>query len=156
MIYFYDYTIYYRQNCIVPLIFSFFMGFALLRLLAYSVKHFKCFSVTECGKVVFGCCIVIPLLVINIVPLLRGGIFLLFEKETDKELIYGVVESITEIPYFLGAKYDAENANCPGESIVVNGNQYYLTYSFDLQPGDAVSLYVLPKSGFVLQMKILD
>ena len=151
----YDYDVYFRQNCIVPLCLALF---CLIFFISFLVSILK-----EGGKpapplkkaISYIPFILIPLclMIINLFPLFRGGIHLLYEKETDQIQVSGKIEETMEIDSYTGAKYDTENNHGNGEIIVVNGEKYYLTTYGDFGVGDDVVLNVLPRSGFVLEMQ---
>lgn len=95
------------------------------------------------------------LLGINVVSLSRGGIYLLFEKETDQIQIVGSVEEITTIDTLTGARYkvEGEYRNSPGDVIVVDKEKYYIVSCGETKVGDSVRLTVLPKSHYVLELE---
>lgn len=149
----YDYNVYYRQNCILPLILLFFSSI-LFFLQIYSLrKERHTYSPKDILFSIFFLCVALFLMIANIVPLVRGGAYLLAEKEEDAIQVSGTVEGTIEIDFVTGAKYRVENNDGNGEAIVVNGKKYYLTTYGDIQVGDYVVLDVLPRSGFVLKME---
>ena len=149
----YDYNVYYRQNCILPLILLFFSSI-LFFLQIYSFrKERHTYSPKDILFSIFFLCVALFLMIANIVPLVRGGAYLLAEKEEDAIQVSGTVEGTIEIDFVTGAKYRVENNDGNGEAIVVNGKKYYLTTYGDIQVGDYVVLDVLPRSGFVLKME---
>ena len=93
------------------------------------------------------------LLTISTVHLLRGGIHLIYENQTDAVSMSGYVEDIDEIAPVVGSKYDAEQNNGRGVSIVVDGVKYHLMEYGDLEIGDYVVFDVLPKSKFILKLE---
>ncbi|MCH5316660.1 MAG: hypothetical protein J1E05_01670 [Eubacterium sp.] len=148
----YDYNVYLRQNCIVPLCLALF---TLIWFIGFLVSFLKEKNKKQLKFILF---FLIPafLITINLFPLLRGGIYLLFEKETDQIQVSGKIEDTMEIDSYTGQKYDTENNHGYGEIIVVNGEKYYLTTYGDFGVGDDVILDVLPRSGFVLKMERAD
>lgn len=149
----YDYNVYYRQNCIIPLILLFFSSI-LFFLQIYSLrKERHASSPKDILFSIFFLCVALFLMIANIVPLVRGGAYLLVEKEEDAIQVSGTVERTIETDFVTGAKYRVENNDGNGEAIVVNGEKYYLTTYGDIQVGDYVVLDVLPRSGFVLKME---
>lgn len=149
----YEYNVYFRQNCIVPLC---LVVFSLILCIISLVSFFKGMK-THPNKIDIACIAFISislfLTIINLFPLFRGGIFLLYEKETDQIQISGKIEETIEIDFLTGAKYRTENNNGNGQIIVVNGKKYYLTTYGDFGVGDYVILHVLPRSSFVLKME---
>lgn len=148
----FDYSIYYRCNCIVPLGFAVFTLCILGGALAFFAKHKITVHSKEMLAFLFVSGICAFLLVINIIRLSRGGILLLFEKEADQVQVSGVIDEIIEIGFLTGARYDIEANNGNGEAIVVNGEKFYLTTCGEFDVGDYVVLNVLPRSGFVLSI----
>ena len=150
----YDYSVYYRQNCVVPLILALFSLAFLSYVLIVFWRSGKKES-TDYAKVFLFLCIGCFLLGINVVSLSRGGIFLLFEKETDQIQIEGIVEETIEIDSLTGAEYRDDNPfrnHGHGEALVIKGEKYYLTSYGDTKVGDYVRLSILPKSHFVLEL----
>lgn len=149
----YDYDIYFRQNCIVPLCLALFCLVFFIYSLVMIIKDRGASSPKKIIVSILFLFISLFLLIINLYPLFRGGIYLLFEKETDQIQVSGKIEDTMEIDFYTGQKYDTENNHGYGEIIVVNGKKYYLTTYGDFGVGDDVILDVLPKSGFVLKME---
>ena len=153
----YDYNVYYRQNCIVPLIFSLFCAFCMAKTVRFMWKKFSTTPLRQCIKEIAISGIAIALLIfltaVNLINLSRGGIYLLFEKETDIIEVSGVIEDTIEIDAWTGCKYGTENNHGRGEALIVNGKKYYLTTYGDLKVGDKVILKVLPRSKFVIEMQ---
>ena len=145
----YDYSVYYRQNCILPILFS---SFCLILLTVFVVSVCKKLSAHEPLDILQSVLILVTFLLLttlNLTPLFRGGFWLLFEKENDAVTITGTVEETDEIR-FAGAKYGVENNNGFGETLVVDGVKYYLMTYGDTEVGDTVTLKVLPRSRIVL------
>ena len=63
---------------------------------------------------------------INIIPLARGGVHMLYEKEKDAVEIVGEIEYTLELPSLGGNKYGVEQNHRYGEGIVIDGTKYYL------------------------------
>lgn len=148
----YSYEVYYRQNCIVPLVFILFAFVALIFTVFSIVKSRAQFT----GKNILKNCITLGVLLflitINGIRLVRGGVHLLWEKPHHAVRVSGEIERIIEMDSFTGGKYGTANNNGRGEGIVVNNKTYYLTTCGDYQVGDSVNLLVLPRSRFVLEM----
>lgn len=146
----YDYNTYYRQNCIVPLLLLLFatslFAFFLVQFLKYRLSHS---AGVPLGTIV-GIVISLFLIIVNIIPLARGGIYLVTEKETDAIQLSGKIEQTIEIGFVGGAKYGVDNNHGYGEGIVVNGEMYYVTTYYDYEIGDDIVFWALPKSRFVL------
>ena len=156
----YDYEVYYMQNCSAPLTFAAFSLFLLIGTLGGLI--FACFSknkencprtATDIAKLLLFFGLIIFLMSNHLVVLFRGGIYLLWEKETDQIQVSGKIEETMEIDAYTGVKYGTENNHGRGEVIVVNGKKSYLTTYGDFGVGDDVILNVLPRSGFVLKME---
>ena len=151
----YDYNVYFRQNCIVPL---FFAVFSLIVFIGMLVSFLKARAVPNSKAnnilTIFFTFLQLYCFIIFSIPLFRGGIYLLFEKETDQIQVSGIIEGTAEIDSLTGAKYDTENNAGNGEIVIVNGKKYYLMSYGDFGVGDHVILHVLPRSGFVLKMEM--
>lgn len=165
----YDYNVYLRQNCIVPLCLALFSLMLFIGSLAMIIKDrganpilktfFKEIEASPLTKAISSIIFLLMplfLIIVNLFPLFRGGIYLLYEKEKNQIQISGTIENTIEIDSYTGAFYDVENNHGNGEVIVVNGEKYYLTTYGDFGVGDDVILNVLPKSGFVLKMERAD
>lgn len=153
----YDYNVYYRQNCIIPLalivfccILSIKVGWSVWKKgMAPNLLQWFKENIVSCIFIV----LFLFLVTINSIHLLRGGIYLLFENEADTIKITGVIEKTIEIDAITGSKYNVDNNFGRGEAIVVNGNKYYIMSYGDLKEGDQVILEVLPRSKFVLKIE---
>ena len=152
----FDYNVYYRQDCIVPLCLALFAGAVLLHCLIRLVRKLR---ITDREKRIRECrgfFIALPffafLLSVNCIHLFRGGIFLLTEKEEDAVSITGVIEETFEIDFCTGSKYDTEQNSGSGEALVINGTKYYVMTYGDLKTGDTVSATVLPRSKMILEI----
>ena len=155
----FDYDIYFRQNCIVPvcgIIFS-ILGIVLLLISLIrgyhdlDARNFK----NEVIKGTFVFCIIVHLTIGCILPLAHGGIYMLFEKEKEAKHVSGKIEDMIDLPLYGGGKYYDENNQFKGHGkcIVIDGTKYYLMYG-DLNVGDDITIRVLPKSKLVLELTI--
>lgn len=103
-------------------------------------------------KIIFFFILVAFLISINVVPLVRGGIYLFSEKESDTVEINGVIEDTFELSWFGGAKYGVKQNHGNGEGIIINGTKYYLVTYGELKQRDNVSIILLPKSKLILEI----
>ena len=149
----FDYNVYHRQNCIVPLILLAFVIVWIILIVIPLLKKKKNGSGNTKIRDFLFILFAIPFLIINSIPLMRGGIHLLYEKESVKIQVSGVIEKTEETEHFIRLKYDVENNQGYGEAIVVNGIKYYLMTYGDFSEGDQVDLDVLPRSRFVLKIE---
>lgn len=149
----FDYDMYYRQNCVLPIIFLLGAIYMIGSLFVHWFDNNNSCSKCSTSVRIFSLCIFLFLLVVNVIPLARGGLFLLIEKEKDSEQIIGTIEETIEIGSLGGAKYRVEQNRGYGEAIVVDGRKYYLVTYGNFQIGDNVTLEVLPRSRFVLQIE---
>ena len=154
----YDYNVYYRQDCIVPLLLVIFVGVIMTKNVVSLLK--KCTNMNtwmvikqNTPQTIF-IVVFAFLIVVNSIHLLRGGIYLLFEKPSQAVQIVGTVEDTIEIDALTASKYDVDQNHGRGEALVIDGEKYYLTTYGDLKVGDNVVLTVLPRSRFVLQIEI--
>lgn len=151
----YEYSVYYRQNCIVPLILSAFCCVVICVICYSSIKGTdKNTVVGHIGTCLYFC-IPVCLLVINLIVLSRGGIWLLYEKETDNIRINGTIEKIENIDAVTGAKYQTTDNNGNGKIIFINSQKYYLMTTGNLKAGSNVVAKVLPRSHFILSIEEL-
>ena len=156
----FDYNVYYRQNCIMPILFILLVGFLAFKVGVPMMKNFTHVSFSAFMKKSAKQCIFLFvclfLVFINGINLFRGGFFLLIEKEDDAVEISGVIEKTIEIDALTGSKYGTENNYGRGEGLLINGEKYYLTTYGNLKPGDKIIAKVLPKSRFVLEIEKLN
>lgn len=152
----YEYDIYYRQDCMIPLIFGGLVCAFMLKVGWKFIKNFPAKNSIEYIKENIGSCIFfivcLFLITINLIHLFRGGIYLLTEKEEDALIITGVIENTIEIDPLTGSKYGTENNSGNGEALIINGTKYYVMSYGDLKVGDTVSAKILPKSKFILEI----
>jgi len=148
----FEYSMYYRQNCIVPIILAAISVVLLVINIASIIKMERPLILKKCVFQIVAVCLYVYLIIINLTPLLRGGVHLLYEKEENKTQISGMVEETGEVDFITGAKYGVEQNRGSGESITIQGIKYYLVTYGDLKIGDSVTAEVLPKSKFVLSI----
>jgi len=148
----FDYNVYLKQNCIIPLACVLFSTLCVVFEFAWLWRNHTKTSPDKVLGTILVLCIFIYLFAVNIIPLTRGGIFLLFEKERNQIQISGQIEDTINLPSFGGQKYRVDNNNGYGQAVVVNGERYYLSSYGEAKVGDEVYLKVLPRSRFVLQM----
>ena len=152
----YDYNVYYRQNCVLPLSLLLFSIALLVSFILRYVRTSRSHLIGETIGAICGILIFAFLIIINAIPLARGGIYLLFEKQTDATQVSGLVERTMELGFLGGAKYQVDNNHGYGEAIVVNGETYYLTTYYDTKVGDTVAIEVLPRSRIVLRLTLAE
>ncbi len=152
----FDYEIYRLDNCVYPV---FFLMFSIIALTVFIVGYVRYFrsevshrSYVEIAKMIIGLAVILFLMMVQIIPLSRGGIYLLFEKENDAIEITGEIENTFEIPSVGGMKYNVKQNHGSGEGIVIEGTKYYLMTYGDFREGDIVTIKVLPKSKLVLEL----
>jgi hypothetical protein len=133
--------------------------FSIIALTVFIVGYVRYFrsevshrSYVEIAKMIIGLAVILFLMMVQIIPLSRGGIYLLFEKENDAIEITGEIENTFEIPSVGGMKYNVKQNHGSGEGIVIEGTKYYLMTYGDFREGDIVTIKVLPKSKLVLEL----
>lgn len=148
----FDLSVYQRLDCYFPL------GFCLFDFLIFLNILFDLFGKkknnNKAGNII-GLISTCFLFTISAIHLSRGGIYLLFEDESDQIEIKGIVEETIEIDAWTSPKYDGEeqyNNYGRGEALVVNGVKYYLIEYGNIKVGDYVHMLVLPRSHFVLEI----
>ena len=87
-------------------------------------------------------------LLVHSTPLLRGGFYLISEKEKDAVVVSCKIEDIREMEHLTGG--DVSTA-CR-YIVFLKGMYYYLPSTEGLEVGDSVSAVVLPRSRFVLSI----
>lgn len=153
------YEEYYRQDCIVPLILVAFSTFIMVKIVMSVIRSYPSkagiFVKNNIFRMLFFM-LAFFLITINSIHLLRGGIYLLFEKKEQAICVSGTIENMHEIDGWTGSKYSVEQNKGNGVSIVVNGVKYYLMTFGDLEIGDHISFDVLPKSRFILYLEKIE
>lgn len=150
------YSVYFRQNCLVPIFFCVFALFLILPGILYIVRVCRHKKIPDAKTAILngiGILLCLFCLFDNGVRLARGGAFLLAEKEADAVEIAGVIEDTQEIGMIGGCKYRIGQNHGNGEFVVIGGTKYHLMTYGELKPGDRVSAKVLPKSQFVLEIE---
>ena len=155
----FDYDIYLRQNCLVCLGLLLFCMVMLTVFIMGYVRYFRNDTTERSFGVIAEMILILVVLLfmmsINFMPLLRGGIYLLSEKENDAIEVTGEIESTFELSFIGGMKYSdygiMQNRGS-GEGIVIEGTKYYLMTYGDFKEGDKVTIKVLPKSKLVLEL----
>ena len=153
----YDYNTYYIHDCVSPLAFVVLFAVVVIKIVLSLLKQCANLSLWEVIKrnsiPTFFVVLFAFLICINSLHLLRGGIWLFWEKESQAVQITGVVDDIIEIDVLTGSRYDVDENSGLGMAIVNNEKKYYVTTSGDLKTGDSVILKILPKSCFVLSVE---
>ena len=146
----FDYDLYFQTNCMGPLFVCIFIGLFFIGCIHGFIRY------PELNPLTFER--IMPLIVpvflglIGGLPLRRGGIHMLREKEKDAVIISGTISEIFDLPQ-IGFSYGNIYPNRGyGEGIVLDGIEYYLPGTGDFSAGDRVSAKVLPKSKLVLEM----
>ncbi len=153
----FEYSVYFRQNCIVPLCllvfcFIFFIP-SIIRFVIDLIHKTADHSIGNRIKHVAFLLILSFLVTVNLIPLVRGGIFLLSERETDAIEVEGIIEELDELSFLGGFKYPYEQNHGNGETIVIDGTRYYIMTYDKFQCGDCVIIKVLPKSKLILEIE---
>ena len=146
----FDYEVYYWDNGLFPIIILLFAVLVII-IVIHSLRKD---GIPKNGllKLLLFFIIVTLCISVNIIPLARGGIFLIFEKEDDAVYITGKIEDVFELSFFGSMKYNVEQNHGYGEGLMVNGMKYYLMTYGDYKEGDMVTIKVLPKSKLVLEL----
>ena len=153
----FNYETYRVDNCFIPMGFLLFTIIALIIFIVGYVRYFgdrtsDNRSIKEIAKMILGFVVILFLMLVEIIPLSRGGIYLLFEKENEAIVITGEIEDTFKIPSIGGMKYDVDQNHGNGEGIVIEGTKYYLMTYGDFKKGDTVTIKVLPKSKLILEL----
>lgn len=154
----FSYSDYYEINFALPAVVV--IGFSTM-LLSAAVSLFGAIrrrQVTGANIVssLLGITICVYLITTNVQTLVRGGIYLCSEKESDAVTAQGIVEEVEECDNSYHQKYGRSathnGATSFGVKIIMEGNCYYAITSGSLQPGDKGIITYLPKSRFVLRI----
>ncbi len=150
----FDYSEYYRANCVEPLQhLLFFLVVVVAALVYFFISQQRKMLVGWLGLALF-IYMIASCVSSNNIQLSRGGIYLLKEKETDTIQIEGTVEDAFLIqPAVSRGRYNVAGAHGEEMAVVIKGETYYLMSFGEIQIGNSVSLLVLPKSHFVLHME---
>ena len=152
----FDYNVYLRQNCLVPISFLVFTGIMFVGAIVSFVKGLKTDPFLENAFYIVVMIFLIYISLTHISQLARGGLFLLTEKESDSVMITGFVEETIEIGRIGRSSYEVENNYGWGEALVIDGEKYYLMTYGDVKTGDEVKLKVLPRSHYVLELWLVE
>lgn len=152
----FDYDVYYRQDCIVPLLLAVFsIAMIIGMVISLFNQHMNSGfldAIKNSQPKVFFVLICSFLLVVNCIHLSRGGAYLLWEKETDSVQITGVVEKICYVDSVTGSKYGVSQNRGLGVSIYIEGQKYHVVSCEGVVVGDSVTVTFLPQSRFVLYL----
>ena len=89
--------------------------------------------------------------------LLRGGMYLSEEKESDAVERIGVIEERLVNDSYVGYKYNTEYIrNGWGETVKIDGISYHIVTCGDFDVGDTVVISCLPKSKIILEINAYD
>lgn len=89
--------------------------------------------------------------------LLRGGMYLSEEKESDAVERIGVIEERIVNDSFIGYKYHTEYVDPGwGETVKIDGISYHIVTCGDFDVGDTVVISCLPKSKIILEINAYD
>lgn len=151
----FDLSVYYLKDCYLPLGFCIFDLIWSVINIPFGKFRKKNNNDDEIGKYIIAIIVMGYLFTVSAISLCRGGIYLLFEDESDQIEIEGIVEETIEIGSWTGTKYDGleqYNNYGRGEALVINGVKYYLMSYGNTKVGDYVHMLVLPRSHFVLEI----
>ena len=81
-----------------------------------------------------------------------GGLHLAYERPKAAVTVEGTVEAVKANSIWSGIRYTAYGENTSGYTYVIDGQSFTGMAKGTLEPGDAVTVTYLPKSGFVLSI----
>ena len=139
----------------IPIILILFCRFVIVPALVSCILKIKN-SKKNVIKVIVFSLVAITFLSNNLITLLRGGIYLLFENENDSVIISGTIEDQIELTSLEGRKYKVHKNYGRGEALIINGTKYFIISYGDFKKGDVVTLRILPKSKIVLGIDYSD
>lgn len=151
----FDYNVYYTSNLVIPLIiflFAFlcFIAFAITSIREISKYSFSFYKKNWFRNVIITF-ILLLLMTIGIIPLAKGGVYLLTENESNSVMIEGIVSRTFDNNLSMGTKYHVNGDTQFGGGIVIDSEIYYCVSYGDIEVGDYVLLKVLPKSKLILE-----
>ena len=153
----FQYSKYIRGCFFVPLLVFIFFSFYLISVLIPFFTQLKKSTLTpqKIQQYLVGFLVGAFFLTMNGGRLLNGGIFLMFEKESDAIVVEGQISQINELGIFSFPELSSDygNGDSNGVEIVINGVGYAVPVCGDLQVGDEVVLTVLPKSKYILEIR---
>lgn len=156
----FDYSMYSRGCCDVPLVFALFI---LVWLIASVIGFVKKISSHKMGRrdiyyFILAFLVALPLIGMNVSRLLHGGMYLITEAETDAVEMQGEITEIEGLGQLsmprLKSDYGYGDTN--GVQFTINGVQCKASVKGDLEVGDYVTVVYLPKSGYILTIYEVD
>lgn len=155
----FDYKTYFWTNLVIPLLFLALSCFAGIGFVLSSTRKiveqgFNSYMSDWISNItsVF---ILFVLITVSVIPLARGGIYLLFEKEKDSVIVEGVVSETFDTNEIFVTKYTLEGKIVFGGGIVVDSKKYYCVSYGNIKTGDHVRIKALPKSTLILEWTIV-
>ena len=149
----FDYSEYYLKNFSLSiLILSFVLFVLILSAIGWYRERKKPMKWHKVLRIVLFYAVILVFFTDAGAHLFRGGFWLPFEKETDAVEVTGVIEKTSD-PFIHRGDYPYRNNECGGY-VYIHGVRYHVMTYADLQVGDEVTLLVLPKSRFVLEIRL--
>ena len=161
----FDYKMYHYQNFQEPIFSITFFLIASTVVIVSSIykllSHKQQKSFEYIGKYVIGILFFLGMgtyiLVMYGKILLRGGMYLSEEKESDAVERVGVIEERIVNDSFIGYKYHTEYVDPGwGETVKIEGISYHIVTCGDFDVGDTVVISCLPKSKIILEINAYD
>ena len=152
----FDYKIYLNNAFVLPVAFSlmalFFNGYYIINLI-FSITKGKRIEVQSILFTLFFFIISCIVTYDNYTILTNGGIYLFSENEDDAVVESGMIESICE-PSERITRFKSDYGY--GADIIINGERYFAMTCKGFNEGDKVTVLYLPKSHFILNIKLLE
>ena len=152
----FDYQVYLNNALVLPIIASIMLlilnGYLIITLFLSIIKGKK----TEIQNILFIIFFVIVSCVItndNYKTLSNGGIYLFFENEDDAVVESGMIESICE-PSERITRFKSDYGY--GADVIIDGELYFALTCNGFEKGNKVTVLYLPKSHFILNIKLLE
>jgi len=149
----FDYAVYYRINCSMPLFFGIFSIVFLITIIMGAIINRANYAVSDWLMFAGKLCLALFLISRNVIPLTRGGWLLLFEDATDQVIVTGVIEKTEEMGTDNNSYQGITQNNGYGEIIYINQERYMIQTYGNFKVGDCVRITVLPRSHFVLEIE---
>lgn len=152
-----DYTHYLKHYCVFPVIVSCF-SLAVFIFLVFDVKKYiqaKDISLKNVFRTVFSTIVMLVFLInAGILPLCKGNLYLLMEKEENAVILSGSIESIEMLDdtlYGMTQMYEfiINDMKCKAIYVPTENSQAKTPF----KEGDYVDVLYLPKSGYILSIE---
>lgn len=153
----FDYQTYLFNDLLFPVLILLFLATGWLGILRDILSQREKKNQLQIGKWLFCVVILSFLSSIHIRTLSSGSVWLILERPEHAEITTGILEASEQYGVMNGHKYSTDSQGTQfGCRITVNGEEYHVVTTGDLQIGDEVTVTYLPRSGYVLYIGAAD